>query len=178
MNDLIYQSIKLIKSKTSVNIFNFLTNNNDFIYICPHLYLGNINSSHQTELLIKNNIQCIINCSNDVDFHPYFDTKIKVRIQIEDSKNLENINKFKSKIIEAVYFIDKQIMKKNNVIVHCYWGLVRSPTVIAAYLIYKYNFSVEKAIEYIREKKNFTFHVLYNFKEILYYIKKEFDLKK
>jgi protein-tyrosine phosphatase len=52
---------------------------------------------------------------------------------------------------------------------------MRSPTVIASYLIYKYNMNVEDAIQFIKNKKNFTFNNSYNFKEILFFIKEEFD---
>ena len=177
MNDLIYKSIQLLKSKTSVKIVNYLTNNNDLIYICPHLYLGNINSAHHPELLTQFNIQSIVNCTNDVEFHSYFNnkSKSKYRVNIEDSKNNENIEDFKMKIIQTVNFIDNQINNNNNVMVHCYWGLMRSPTVIASYLIYKYNMNVEDAIQFIKNKKNFTFNNSYNFKEILNFIKEEFN---
>ena len=54
---------------------------------------------------------------------------------------------------------------------------MRSPTVIASYLIFKYKMDVECAIEFIKDKKNFSFHNIYNFKEILYFVKKEFEDK-
>ena len=40
VNWLIYKGINIFKSKTSLSIFNLLTNNNDIIYICPNLYLN------------------------------------------------------------------------------------------------------------------------------------------
>ena len=58
---------------------------------------------------------------------------------------------------------------------HCYWGIMRSPTIIASYLIYKYKMDVDGAAEFIKDKKNFCFNNIYNFKEILYYVKEEFN---
>jgi len=171
MNNFIFQSISFFKSKTSVDLFNFLTNNNDFIYITPNLYLGNINSCQNPQLLEKNNIQCVINCTKDIEFHEYFNDKTKYRLNIVDSKDSENIDLFKSKIIDTLHFMTNQINKKNNVLVHCYWGLMRSVCVIACYMIYTYNMEVDCAIEFIRTKKNMSFHDLYNFKEILYFVK-------
>ena len=81
----------------------------------------------------------------------------------------------KSNILNATLFIDEQINNNNNVMVHCYWGLMRSPTVIASYLMYKYKMDVESSIQFIKDKKNLSFHSLYNFKEILYYVKEELD---
>ena len=175
VNWLIYKGINIFKSKTSLSIFNLLTNNNDIIHICPNLYLGNIKSAHNPELLEEFNINSVVNCTKDIPNHDYFNIKKTFRIDIEDSKDLENINEFKSSIINATLFIDEQIKNNNNVIIHCYWELMRSPTVVASYLMYKYDMDVESAVELIKDKKNFSFHNLYNFKEILYYVKKEFD---
>ena len=72
--------------------------------------------------------------------------------------------------MNTIYFIDNQINKKCNVLVHCYWGLMRSTCVISCYMIYKYNMEVNCAIEFIRQKKNMSFNELYNFKEILYFV--------
>ena len=57
---------------------------------------------------------------------------------------------------------------------------MRSVCVIASYMIYAYNMEVDCAIEFIRNKKNMSFHDLYNFKEILYFVKnyKNNSLKK
>ena len=54
-----------------------------------------------------------------------------------------------------------------TVFVHCYWGLMRSATVIAGYLIKYENYSVDNAIELIKNKRSYTFSNLYNFKDIL-----------
>lgn len=175
INWLIYKGINLFKSQTSVNIFNLLTNNENLVQICPNLFLGNIQSSQDAVLLEKYNINSIVNCTKDIKNHEYFKFKNSHIIDIEDSKEFNNIENFKSKIISAVLFIDNEINQNKNVIVHCYWGLMRSPTVIAAYLMYKFNMDVETSVEFIKDKKNFSFHNLYNFKEILYYIKKELD---
>merc|ERR1712062_783922 len=40
-----------------------------------------------------------------------------------------------------------------NVLVHCRGGMNRSPTVIAAYLIWRHNCSVEEAIQIVKEAR-------------------------
>lgn len=175
LNSFLYKSIQKFKSETSLNIFNFVTNNNDIINICPNLYLGNLNAIKNEDILNKYQIESIVNCTKDIPFHIYFKDKSMFRLNIEDNKELDNIEKFKKKIIDATLFIDVQVKENKNTIVHCYWGLMRSPTVIASYLIYRYKMDVEGAVEFVKDKKNFSFHNLYNFKEILYYVKKEFD---
>jgi protein-tyrosine phosphatase len=44
---------------------------------------------------------------------------------------------------------------------------MRSATVIAGYLIKYENYSVDNAIELIKNKRSYTFSNLYNFKDIL-----------
>ncbi len=173
----IYNTIQTFRSETSLSIFNFLTNNSDIINICPNLFLGNIKSVKNSKILEKYDIDCIVNCSKDIPFNDYFKDKKMFRIDIEDNKETENLDLFKQNIINAVSFIHENIELNKNVIVHCYWGLMRSPTVIASYLIFKYKMDVECAIEFIKDKKNFSFHNIYNFKEILYFVKKEFEDK-
>ena len=173
-----YKIIQKVKSKRTLSIFNMITNNNDIVSIFPHLYLGTINVCHNEALLKKYNIESIVNCTKDIEFHPYFEEKSFFQIDIEDSKEEENIEEFKEKIINAIYFIDDEIKKEKNVIVHCYWGLMRSPTLIAGYLIYKYKMDVDCAVQFIQNKKSFTFSHLYNFKDVLNYVHDYFQNKK
>lgn len=165
-----YKIIQKVKSKNTLNLFNFVTNNSDIINIFPHLYLGTINSCHDEILLQQYNIEAIVNCTKDIEFHPYFSDKSFFQIDIEDCKEKENLEEFKKKIISGIYFIDEQINNKKNVIVHCYWGLMRSPTLIAGYLIYKYKMDVDCSIQFIQSKKSFTFSHIYNFRDILEYV--------
>ena len=171
----IYNNISKFRSKTNLYIFNLLTNNNDIVNICPNLFLGNYKSSQSIKLLQEYKIDSLVNCTKDIEINEYFQHRNYIRIDVEDSKSNDNINEFKSKIIDSTIFINEQINNNKNVLVHCYWGIMRSPTVIAAYLMYKYNMDVEGVIEFIKDKKNCSFHNLYNFKEILYYVKKELD---
>lgn len=167
MENTIYNFITLIKSKTSLSIFNFVTNNEDIVQIMPNLYLGTINAAHNIEVLKKHNVRSIVNCTNNEDFLQYFENKSKYRLDIEDNKEESNMLLFTDKILDAVRFIDNQISLGKNVLVHCYWGLMRSPTVIGAYLIMKYHMNTEDVIKFIQEKKCMTFSNIYNFKSIL-----------
>lgn len=96
------------------------------------------------------------------------DEKYILRLDIKDSKDDENVEKFMNVIDNGVEFINvhKNINNK-TVFVHCYWGLMRSATVIAGYLIKYENYSVDSAIELIQNKRSYTFSNLYNFKDIL-----------
>jgi len=179
----VYKTIQKLKSKTSLTIFNTLSNNDDLIQICNHVYLGNVKAVHNQELLEQYQIEALVNCTNDIPIHVYFKNRKYKQLYVEDSKDNENMNKFKTIIIETVDFINECVKQKKNIIVHCYWGLMRSPSVIASYLIYKYKMDVDGVIQLIQSKKNFAFTYIYNFRELLdyvydYYQKKDKDLLK
>jgi protein-tyrosine phosphatase len=167
-----YKLISFSRSKISLNIFNFITNNDNSIFIMPNLYLGNINAANDIDFLQKNQISSIVNCSNEIEFHEYFKDKNKFRLSINDNKEQENIKKFQENIFDALKFIDYEINKKRVILVHCYYGLMRSATVIAAYLIVKYKMSVNDAVEFLKKKNKMIFNRSYNFIEILEYVHK------
>ena len=162
-----YKLISFSRNKVSLNIFNFITNNDDYTLIMPNLYLGNINSANNIDFLQKNNISSIVNCSNEIEFHEYFKHKNTFRLSIDDNKEPENIMKFQDNIFNAIKFIDNEINKNRVVLIHCYYGLMRSATVIASYLIVKYKMSVIDAVEFLKKKNKMIFSRSYNFIEIL-----------
>ena len=183
-NKAIYNTIGFFRHKKSVQIFNTIMKAENSNIIVEKLYLGNIIDAHNLSFLVNNNIGAIINCTENEPFHQYFimndeknekeddetdkDEKYILRLDIKDSKDEENVEKFMNIIDNGVEFINihKNINNK-TVFVHCYWGLMRSATVIAGYLIKYENYSVDNAIELIKNKRSYTFSNLYNFKDIL-----------
>ena len=95
-------------------------------------------------------------------FTDYLNRSLFIQININISYNNLNID-----IIDnGVEFINThKNINKQNVFVHCYWGLMRSATVIAGYLIKYENYSVDNAIELIKNKRSYTFSNLYNFRD-------------
>ena len=189
-NKAIYNTIGFFRHKKSVQIFNAIMNAENSNIIVEKLYLGNIIDVHNLSFLIDNNIGAIINCTENEPFHQYFimndnmnnnidinnelkintikNEKYILRLDIKDSKDEENVEKFMNIIDNGVEFINThKNLNNKNVFVHCYWGLMRSATVIACYLIKYEKYSIDNAIELIKNKRSYTFSNLYNFKDIL-----------
>lgn len=166
----IYSVISLVRNKNTLSILNNLTGTNDFNMIVPNLYLGNIKCASNQDFLNNYNIEAIINCTENEPFHEYFEYKPKLRLSIKDNKEIENIEKFKSEIIDCIDFIDNYLEEDKAVYVHCYYGLLRSATVVAGYLIKKYNLSHEDAIRIVKEQRPYSMVSLYNFNEVLKHV--------
>lgn len=125
--------------------------------IIPHLYIGTAEST-EPSLLKKYNIKYILNMRRTPDIifdsgskNNTFGTEssskiIYKQIPISDLPSSDIINYFN----EAVRFIDQGISREENVLVHCRLGRSRSPTIIAAYLMWQYHMSRDEALELIK----------------------------
>lgn len=167
---MVYNTISLLKNKYSLNALNTIANIEDYNIIINNLYLGNINKSMDLEFLKNNNIQAIINCTENEPFSEYFDDKLKLRLPINDSKEYENIENFKSLIPESIKFINYCLNNDKRIYIHCYWGLMRSATIVACFLIKKYNLSPSDSIQIIKDQRPRAIPSIYNFNEILNYV--------
>ena len=85
---------------------------------------------------------------------------------------------FRSKIFDAIRFIDYHIKNNNSVFVHCYWGLMRSATIVTAYIMIKYNLSKEEAIQLVKDQRPLSINSFYNFNEILEFVDENRDFLK
>ncbi len=167
-NRTVYATLNLLRNKNSIKLFNFMLNNENSNLILPKLYLGNIIDAHNPDIMKKYNVEAILNCTESEPFHKYFDDKTTLRIDIKDSLDDTNVEKFIDKIDEGVDFIDYNINTMNKTVyVHCYWGLMRSATVVAAYLIKKHKFTINESISMVREKRPYSISEYYNFNEVL-----------
>ena len=175
-NKTVYNILCLTRNKRSLNLVNRIANIDDYNIIVPNVFLGNMKMASDLDFLQKNNIQAILNCTPDLEYHQYFEDKPKFRININDSKNIENINKFKSEVINGINFIEGCVEENKPVYVHCYWGLMRSATLVAGYIIKKYNVSREDAISIVKSQRPRALSSLYNFNEILLHVEENYRI--
>jgi protein-tyrosine phosphatase len=175
LNKGLYSILCLVRNKRILKVINNTVSIADYNMIIPNLYLGNIIGANNVDFLKKNNIQSIINCTENEPFNEYFNDGSIFRLSINDSRDETNINKFKREIIHAIDFIDNSIEQNQAVYVHCYWGLMRSATVVAGYLIKKYNLTVEESINIIKEQRPRALVSFYNFNDVLKYVENEYS---
>lgn len=117
--------------------------------IVPGLYLGNAYNASNYLTLEHYNIKHIINISSELPnaFPNYFNY---LQIPIKDD-NQNHIYEFIPEIIEFLDRID--ISPNNSVLIHCYMGSSRSASVVLLYLIHRFKFSFEHALQLIKAKR-------------------------
>ena len=86
----------------------------------------------------------VFNCTADLPM-----VGVGIRLAVNDDLKPESIQKMTSALPMVVPYIDKY----KRVLVHCAAGQQRSATVVAGYLMYKYNYTVDQAIQYVKSKK-------------------------
>ena len=165
------QIYKLIRHNRKIKILNFinrLLKIENYNKIDDNLYLGNcIPIKNNNDFIKKYNICAIVNCTGDIPFPDNFDKKNTFRLSIEDSREDYNLKKIEEEIENVLEFINKYTSKNENVYVHCFWGLMRSATIISLYLIKKYSISYIESNKIINNIRPYSLNNYYNFNDIL-----------
>lgn len=166
-NQAIYQTIQILRTEPSIRFIHRITSMKNSVCVIPHLFLGNFLNAKNEDFLKEYKIEYIVNCTDSEPFHDYILEENKLRVPVKDSKESDNIIEFISYINSAVEFIHKAIKLKKNVYVHCHYGLMRSPTVIIAYLMKYEKMNKSMAIDWVKNKRPGSFSSLYNFDSVI-----------
>lgn len=139
---------------------------NDYLWHCanhaneiiPGLFIGNSENASDSKLLMKIGITHILNVANDIprpliNEHCLPFIKGYCKIGLEDNKS-QNITKH---FENAFQFIDDTLVSdktsNNKLLVHCFYGVSRSVSIVIAYLISRGNFSFESAYNLVKSKR-------------------------
>lgn len=152
-------------NNTSQSIFYYLNHNYAYVklqqQICYYkgckfeaneiingIYLGNIESSYDKDMLKKLNITSIISVLYGYN-PPYKEDFDYLVINALDSSDTNLYMVFDL----CCEFINKVFEDKGNLLIHCMAGRSRSVTILAAYLIKNFGISDESAIDLIKSKR-------------------------
>ena len=119
---------------------------------------GNENDAQNEELLIKEGITHVINCTKNIPSH--FERKLNyLRVAVNDGCDQD----IKSYFAQTNKFIDDVKKSNGKVLVHCQAGISRSPTIVIAYLIKSKNLSLQTAYAQVKKirsiiEPNFLFY--------------------
>jgi hypothetical protein len=122
----------------------------DPTHIIDNIYLGSAFNASDKYFLDNNSIGLIINVTPDIS--NYYDDDIEYfNIKIYDN-NLDSIVPF----LNGSYSIINNFIRKypnKKILIHCFMGASRSVSILLYYLIKKYDYTLDKAIRFIKKKR-------------------------
>jgi hypothetical protein len=150
---------KILKNvkKRKCNMCNQLIN--DYLFtahysshpsqILPGIYLGNYINANNLEEIRRLRINYILNCASDIKINN-LPTDVKYcHLDMIDSPQL-NIFQYFGK---AFAFIESARKNNCNILIHCKLGISRSTSILIAYMIKHYGYSVKKSLDLIKSKR-------------------------
>lgn len=117
-------------------------------HIIDNIYLGNAYNASNVNTIRKYNIECVINVTFEIP--NYFENGGIEYFNIEILDN-DDHNFTKYQFDNVLNFLNRYQHK--NILIHCYMGSSRSATIVVLYLIKKYKYTLEDAIDYLRTKR-------------------------
>lgn len=117
--------------------------------IIPNLYIGDYIAGDNVYYLTINQFNVVVRCLPSPSCHLLYNGIDYYHIPIEDNKS-ENILKHLPHIIR---YIDQKLNQGKKILVHCWAGKSRSPAIVIAYLMYRFNLSYEDAFMMVKKKR-------------------------
>lgn len=121
--------------------------------IYDNIYLSGYNNASDLDFLTKNSFTHIINCAKSSrNFTAKnFENLVYLNLSIEDDPGFPIAEAIKS-FIDFIENANKT-QPSCKILVHCFEGISRAPSLLAAYLIWKLQISKEAALKFIKEKR-------------------------
>lgn len=112
--------------------------------ITENIYLGNANDAQSLPHLQEHGITALLNCAFDLDY---------VQKQVLTTKVglIDGPGNKASSLTTAVDILNILVKQDNKVLVHCFEGKSRSPTVVATYLAHQQKKSLKECLVEIKQ---------------------------
>ena len=114
------------------------------------LYLGSFTNACDIKELRKNKINYILNCAFECHNKNLPKDIKELHLKIKDSEYFDLISYFE----ESNKYINKCKLEGGTLLVHCKLGVSRSASFVIAYLIKSNKLTVEKAMKFLKQKRN------------------------
>lgn len=123
-------------------------------FIIDNLFLGDLEDANNEKFIKKNNIKYLVSVGEEFKkgiLKNNFESGKNIIISVRD-KDDEKIEKYFENCSE---FIKKSLLRKENVLVHCAYGVSRSPCIVIAFLMKEKNWSYEKTFKFVKMRRDF-----------------------
>ncbi|XP_062563420.1 dual specificity protein phosphatase MPK-4 [Armigeres subalbatus] len=120
----------------------------------PGLWLGNVTAAADLPTLEKLAIRSVLTIDScPLPTHVTENPSLRVKyIQASDVPREDLIKHFE----DTNNFIRESLEEERNVLVHCYFGVSRSATIVIAYIMNKYKLTYDAALQRVKSKRRFV----------------------
>lgn len=120
----------------------------------PGLWLGNVTAAADLPTLEKLAIRSVLTIDScPLPAHVTENPGLRVKyIQASDVPREDLIKHFE----DTNNFIRESLEEERNVLVHCYFGVSRSATIVIAYIMNKYKLTYDAALQRVKSKRRFV----------------------
>jgi len=125
--------------------------------IISGLWVGDIDIMLHKKFIKENNINIIINCTQQIAFPEVDVTKIRIPFSDRLENDIDLLKQNKDKILEFIF----NKLDVDNILICCYDGLNISPFIVAIFLI-KYGEITKEDVRTIIRTKNNTITLDYD----------------
>jgi hypothetical protein len=127
------------------------------VEILPGLWLGSFVDAQDAKY------KGIMNCTKDIPFPPRHAGRAVRRVAVDDDLSATEIGRMGARLPSAVRELDGLCRTKPCVLVHCFAGVQRSPCVVCAYLMWKFELTLRQAVRVLKTLKPDVFSPSMNF---------------
>jgi len=136
-------------SKIKFNLQRYIDDTFEATEIIDNLWLGSIKSASNRKALEKRNIETIVSAVLGASAIYFFDFNYE-RAKLRDVENEDIITEIK----RLLPIIHQDLQENKGVLVHCFCGVSRSASLVAAYLM-KYNdMTLKQALKFMKDKRD------------------------
>lgn len=123
------------------------------IEIITNLWIGNTDDLNNIKILQQNNIQTIVNCTNNINNNNNHKFKF-IRIPVNKKESYININKFIYNSIDKINpIIYNYLNSYKGILIFCDDMTIAS-TIIICYILFYSKIKIEDIIKYLKTKNN------------------------
>lgn len=123
--------------------------------ILPRLFLGNLSAATDIEWLKEQKITHILtvdSCPLPRKIQELLPNLVTKYIQVTDMPREDLLTHFE----DSYEFIDYALESNGRILVHCYFGVSRSSTIVIAYVMKKHSKSFSDAFQMVKDKRQFV----------------------
>ncbi len=135
---------------------------NHFYSIIEHIFISDQIASFDENIIKKNNINCLINCTKNAPF--LFNNTINIHLHFLNTTEKYNNNELIRKTNKIVDYIHKLIKDSNNILIYCENGSNKSLIILFCYLL-----------KYPVNRPSFSSYYTPNLNQIIEFINSKFD---